>query len=140
MDEGAHDGMSAAATLIVEAAKLLAPERTGALKTSIMQEEPQGSFLTNDLEVVVGAAAEYAVYVEYGTGIHGPKGTPIVPVNAQALQIPVGGGEFIYRRSVKGMKAQPFLVPAMENNSEDISGEIAAAIDLSLGKYGKSMS
>jgi len=137
MDRGAHTGMSFAADVIANYAKGKAPHRTGALKNSIQPGEPTGSLSNGDLQVNVAAAATYAPYVEHGTGIYGPHGTPIVPVTAQALQIPLGGGEYMYRRSVKGMKAQPFMQPAVDEAADDAADALARAIDLSLAEYGR---
>jgi hypothetical protein len=75
----------------------------------------------------VGTNLPYGRYVEEGTGIYGPKGRPIRPVNARLLRWPVtnnsGSGrrrykggrtaEFAFARSVKGMKPRPWLRPAL---------------------------
>lgn len=135
IDSGAHKGMWAGANTIADKAKELAPKRTSALAISIQPMQPTGSLSGGDLEVRVAAAALYAPYVEFGTGIFGPHGTPIVPVNALALQIPLGGGEFMYRKSVKGMKAQPFLGPAMNQEAEHVVDELGAAIEVALIEY-----
>ena len=66
-------------------------KRTGTLGRSIAVSEPRagegGTF------VEVGTNLHYAKYVEYGTGIYGPKGQPIKPKTAKALAWrSVGGG------------------------------------------------
>lgn len=63
---------------------------------------------------VVKAGAPYAAWVHNGTGIYGPIGKPIVPRRAKALYFPVGTGEMIWRKSVKGMKPRPFFKWAVE--------------------------
>ncbi|WP_328856917.1 hypothetical protein OG579_17115 [Williamsia herbipolensis] len=75
---------------------------------------------------IVGCDVDYAVFFHTGTGIHGPHGTPIVPVSAKALRFeprpaavrrktPRGGvdARYIFRRSVQGMERSPFMVKAL---------------------------
>lgn len=61
----------------------------------------------------VGTDVFYGPHVEFGTGIYGPKKQPIRPKSKKALKFTVGGETFI-RRSVKGMRARPFLLPALD--------------------------
>ena len=65
----------------------------------------------------------YAEYVHEGTGIYGPKGTPIVPVTKKALKFKWDGPGgavrskdkrgYVFAKSVKGQKANPFLARAL---------------------------
>jgi HK97 gp10 family phage protein len=57
--------------------------RTGSLGRSITVGKVTES--TGYASVEVGTNIHYAKYVEYGTGIYGPKETPIVPKNAKVL-------------------------------------------------------
>lgn len=50
----------------------------------------------------IAASANYAIYHQVGTGIYGPRRSPIKPVRAKALSIPTPGGT-MFRRSVKGI-------------------------------------
>jgi hypothetical protein len=52
-------------------------------------------------------------YLEKGTGLYGPRGRRIVPRNARALRFEVGG-QVIFRRSVRGMRPQPFMRRSLE--------------------------
>ncbi len=62
----------------------------------------------------IGTNVEYALFVHEGTGIYGPKHTPITPKTSRYLQFkPRGSSDFVYAKSVKGMKANPFLVNAL---------------------------
>lgn len=140
IDRGAHQGAKLAADVVAERAKHNAPHRTGALKNSIIPQEPKGTFSGGDLEVVVGAGVEYAPYVEFGTGIHGPNRRMIEPVKAQALRIPIGGNNYIYRMSSQGMKPRPYMRPAAEEAAPLAADACARAIDLALTEYGKSRS
>ncbi len=110
------------------------PKKTSTLARSatVRFERPEaGAFLAR-----IGTHLPYGAYIEYGTGIFGPRQRPIVPVRAKALrwfapvQIGVtGDGRAVYRsaktrsgqttaarkadvaavfrKSVKGMKPRP---------------------------------
>lgn len=55
---------------------------------------------------------EYAAWVHDGTGIHGPRGTPIVPRTAPFLVFEFKG-RIWHLRSVKGQKPNPYADRAM---------------------------
>lgn len=77
----------------------------------------------------------YAQYLEFGTGIYGPKRRPIVPVRAKALRFPAAGagvrlsgnltkaqqragGGWQFRRSVKGVKPIRYMSRAVATVSK----------------------
>lgn len=79
----------------------------------------------------VGTALEYARYLHEGTGIYGPKRTPIRPVTAKALRFkpgrmigplpagkagtsPENRGGWVFATSVRGVPPHPWLVEAFE--------------------------
>jgi hypothetical protein len=113
----------------VNAAKVRCPVDEGRLRSSIGFAV---NVLPNQVRVRVGSALEYARYVHEGTGIYGPKRTPIVPVTAKALKfepgrrmgpLPRGGrnaargrrGGPVFAASVKGSPPNPFLSDALED-------------------------
>lgn len=58
----------------------------------------------------VGTTVYYAIFVQRGTGLYGPKRRRIYPKRAQFLRFkPKGASHYVYARSVKGMKPNPFL-------------------------------
>lgn len=62
----------------------------------------------------IGTNVKYAVFVHDGTGIYGPRGMRIKPKTKRYLKfIPKGGNRFVYAKSVKGMRPNPFLVDAL---------------------------
>lgn len=64
--------------------------------------------------VVVGTNVEYARWVHDGTGIYGPRRRPIRPISHQFLRFrPKGARGYVYVKSVKGMKPNPFLRNAL---------------------------
>lgn len=64
--------------------------------------------------VLVSFHTKYARWVHDGTGIYGPRHTPIRPRTAKLLRFkPRGARRYIYARSVKGMKPNRFLANAL---------------------------
>lgn len=133
IEEGAREGLQLGADLVAVEAKGLAPQRTGQLANSIEPtRQVTGSLLQDDLETGIGAGAPYSVFVEFGTGIHGPKGQPyfVKPTRRKALRFPVPGG-FAFSRGhwVRGSRARPYIQPAVDNNREAVAESIAQGIE-----------
>lgn len=61
----------------------------------------------------VGFNVFYGLFVHEGTGIYGPKGSPIVPIKSKFLRFKIKHGRYIYAKSVKGMQPNPFLRDAL---------------------------
>lgn len=104
---------------VQNAARRLAPVDKGRLRGSITMEV-RGS--GRSLEVRVGSNLPYAIYVEKGTGIYAGRGY-IYPKSGQYLRWPsTSGGRYkggatkgyVFAKRIKGMKAQPFLRPALD--------------------------
>lgn len=102
---------------VVSEAKQRCPVDEGTLRASITHVTKVGD---SSATVVVGSPLPYAEYVHRGTGIHGPYGTPIVPVTREALKFkpknPAKSKDkrgYVFAKSVKGQKAQPFLADAL---------------------------
>lgn len=108
-------------TRVVAEAKDRCPVDEGALRSSI---DYTTAVDAQKAHVTVGSPLEYAQYVHEGTGIYGPKQTPIVPVDKKALKFrwePTDGRPtkskdkrgFVFFKSVKGQPPQPFLADAL---------------------------
>lgn len=141
VNEGANEGARWAADLITVEARERAPKATSQLTESIQAGPVQGKFAEGNLTVIIGAGAPYAAYVEYGTGIWGPKGDWIwiEPVDALALRFPAPNGDgwaFSAGHYVPGAPAQPFMVPAVEEKGEEAADGIGSAIELALLRMG----
>ena len=113
--------MNDATKLVHGQAKALAPVDKGQLAGSIhMQVKSTG----DALEGRVYTNAEYAAYVEFGTGIKG-NGTYPYQVEGLSLEYRDKGwayfdedkGEWIY---TKGQEAQPYMYPALKGNEKTI--------------------
>ena len=90
------------AAIVVVFAQMLAPVgQTGHLRRSIERTDPDGGARW----ILVVANAFYSIFVERGTGIYAPGGrkTPWVYRDAR--------GNFY---TTEGMRAQPFLNPALD--------------------------
>lgn len=107
--------------LAVEARAVeLCPVNEGRLRGSIDHElEHDG----RGLVARVGTNVSYAIDVERGTGVFeetvpgisssANKGRRITAKNGGVLRFEIGG-EVLYRRSIAGMRPQPFLRPALD--------------------------
>jgi phage gpG-like protein len=104
---------------------VLAPVDQGQLRSSLTMEMDE----ERGLPVVrVGTNVKYAIWVHEGTGIYGPRKTPIRPVRARVLRWPVknntGSGRrryrggatenYAYAKQVKGSPGRPFLTKALK--------------------------
>lgn len=95
-----------ACALVERSAKELAPKDTGALRRSITSK-------VEGTEGIVYTPLEYAPYIEYGTGLFAESGGRAdVPWNYKDDK-----GEW---HSTSGMKPQPFMRPALDQNRENI--------------------
>lgn len=62
----------------------------------------------------VGTGLKYSLWVHNGTGIYGPLHKPITPKHHTFLRFrPKGSKKFVFVRSVKGMKPNPYLLRAL---------------------------
>ncbi len=86
------------------------PVDTGALRQSIVVEAADGTSVT------VGTNLEYGIYVEFGTG---SKGDPSVSHTTKSgwVYFNESTGKFVY---TTGQVAQPFLVPALYSQMDEV--------------------
>lgn len=108
LEQTTEKGVEKATKTVQTAAKLLCPVDTGYLRESIQTGfawQPSGEYVGT-----VGTAAEYAPYVEFGTGQMGAA-SPFPPKAPLSLS---------YREDWKGQFAQPYLYPALVNNRDRI--------------------
>lgn len=119
--EGLYDpakleaALGMACAIVERAAKEKAPKGNGELRRSITSKVEDGVG-------IVFTPLEYAPYVEYGTGLFAEDGNgrKDVPWNYQDDK-----GEW---HSTSGMKPNPFMRPAFEENKENILNVIKEAI------------
>lgn len=100
------------AALVEAEAKRRCPVDTGRLRSSITTEM---SVVNRSPRARVGSPLDYAVFVEKGTGIYGPRHRPIRPRRAKFLSwIDRGTGKRVFAREVRGVRPRPYLVPALQ--------------------------
>lgn len=108
--EGFEKAMGKACALVERAAKEKAPKSTGELRRSISSRVEKDG---NNIVGVVFTPLLYAPYVEYGTGLFAEEeGRKDVPWHYQDDK-----GEW---HTTNGMKPQPYLRPALDENREEI--------------------
>lgn len=79
----AEDRFTAGVAAMIENVREAAPRDSGVLESSV--GEAGRSSTPGRLETTIVAPVEYASYQDQGTGIYGPKGVPIRPVNGSVL-------------------------------------------------------
>lgn len=112
---GLQVALERAGELVRKDAVLNCPVDTGRLRGSI----------TSNVEgnhVDIGTNVEYAPHVEFGTGA---KGDPKVAHTTKERWTYYSKGQFF---TTSGQKPQPFLVPALKNNSDKIKSLIRRAV------------
>lgn len=106
----AEQALQKACALVEREAKKKAPKGTGELRRSITSKiETNG----DELQGIVFTPLEYAPYVEYGTGLFAEEqGRADVP---WCYQDDKGNWH-----TTSGMKPQPYMRPALDENREEI--------------------
>lgn len=79
----AEERFAGAVQDVIDATRAAAPRSGGTLEQSIA--EAGRSFSPGFLSTSIVAPVEWASYQDQGTGIYGPSGQPIRPVNAKVL-------------------------------------------------------
>jgi hypothetical protein len=103
-------GLTRRAVEVQNEARRLCRVDTGALRRSITFSITGSG---TSMKATIGSNLDYSLAVETGTGIYGPKGSPIVPVHAQVLVFTTKTGT-VFARSVRGRPATPYLKPALQ--------------------------
>lgn len=117
--EVSEQALEEAALLVEAQAKALAPVgNSGELRDKIDHNIKE----VNGMKIAqVGSPLQYAIYVEYGTGEHATNGAG--RKGGWVYKAP--DGKFYFTR---GMKAQPFLLPAFRRNKKNIESIIGAKL------------
>lgn len=78
----------------------------------------------NENNLVVSDGVFYGIYLEIGTGIYGPKATPITPKKAQFLHFRLKTGEEIFAKQVKGIPPQFVFEESLEEAIPEIEKQV----------------
>jgi len=93
-----------------------APVDTGRLRNSF-------TVIKQGNEYVVGTNLEYAIYLELGTGIYGPKRRPIRPKRAKALHwIDRKTRKDVFATQVKGIKPMHYIWKSIMEAMKEFKG------------------
>ncbi|WP_405296339.1 HK97 gp10 family phage protein [Methanobrevibacter sp.] len=83
---------------------------------------------TSEDEVEIQTPAEYAQYVNDGTGIYGPYKTPIY---SKAVGKPLAfniGGKMVYTKMIRGQKGQKFVERSIAETQGKLAGYFIKAV------------
>lgn len=102
------------------------PVAKGSLRRSIgMKYHP--------IQVIVQPNKEYAIYVHEGTGVYGRSKRPITPKRAKYLRFKING-QWIYKKSVLGQKANPFVDRTAKKSASKINKKFDNLLDTIIKK------
>ena len=126
VDRALDSGVKTTAFDIEATAKRLVAVDTSTLRRSIAARRVELAAWA------VGASAEYAADVEFGTDPH-----VITPDAADALAFQGRDGELIFRQRVEhpGTPAQPYLGPAFREHESDLVENISAELEQLFARY-----
>lgn len=96
-------------------------DRTGNARRGITGGAEGGD---GEYELYLAHGTEYGEWLENGTGVYGPTGNRIVPVNKKILSWIDTDGQRHFAKSVKGIKPMPILKDTFENNKDTIAEAI----------------
>lgn len=145
-ENGMRVGLILSGKLVSQRAQRKAPRDTGRLKRSIHEGKPYKKGRTA-MAIDVGTNVEYAAAQEFGSGLHAEKGPKkpieIRPVRKQALAFewpdapagltPSKTGKYVFARVMHpGVKAQPYLRPALEESRNDVRKLILKSVAAAL--------
>jgi len=118
-EEDLHKFLDLTKQVYSRATELLAQEVWGHIgrEAPTVHGRLAGSFHTEKMDEYnwrIFTNVHYALYVHEGTGVHGPAGRPIVPVNAQFLAFEWQGRTW-FLKSVQGQKPNPYADRAISS-------------------------
>jgi hypothetical protein len=117
VEEAAMALLRKSGLMILSVAKQRVPRNTSVLGNSLTATPPHKT--GNTFQTEVGTNVKYGPYQEMGTGIYGPKRTPITPKKAKVLRFRVNG-QWVSAKSVKGTKAKEYLKEGFESLQNNI--------------------
>jgi len=126
---------------MVAVAKTIVKEASDDFLKTVYDKSPHRSnkmrafhaeFHDNGLEARHFSSADYVDFVEEGTGIYGPKNSPILPSKKQVLTGWTYEGKTVFARSVKGQKGQHMVKKSME----DVATRLPQHFTVALNKNG----
>lgn len=102
------------ATELIRSLQIKSPVDEGNLQNSWTQTA------SDDDSRQISSDKEYADYVNNGTGVFGPTGSPILPKNGGVLVFTAKSGDLVFAKSVQGIEGKHFV----EASIEEVEGKI----------------
>lgn len=87
----------------------------------------------SDDEIIIKTPAEYAKYVNDGTGVFGPRGTPITHPSIGKHFVFQAGGKLVFTRQIMGQPGQHFVERSIDQTKSQIKNFYIKAIHEVLG-------
>lgn len=119
---GSEIDLARRANNVLNAARRNAPVDKGTLRGSLTVTFSHGT--SGEPIARIGSNLPYAIFVHEGTGIYGPRHTPIRPIHGKFLRWPItsgghrySGGKtagYAFARQVRGVRGRPFLLLALD--------------------------
>jgi len=110
-----QDALGDIALAMESEARSEAPFRTGNLRRNITRTHVSRTAAGNfQVSVGVRRTAPYGVWVHEGTGLYGEHHRPIRATGGNVLHF-VNNGQSLFRRSVRGQRANPYMRRAFTN-------------------------
>lgn len=78
----------------------------------------------NENNLLVSDGVYYGIYLEVGTGIYGPKATPITPKKAKFLHFKLKTGGNVFAKQVKGIPPQFVFEESLEESIPEIEQQV----------------
>lgn len=101
VNERLQKGVKEAGKTILSIEKKEAPVATGTLRRTI-------EFRYRPISAMIFPTSGYAVFIEEGTGLYGPRKSYIMPKRAKVLAFKVNG-KMVFAKKTRGQKANPFV-------------------------------
>jgi len=114
-----------AMSMVRNAARRHAPGSGPLSRNIIVKDQTEGKELQVGCGIFAEAAINYAVYVEYGTGVYAENGqgrnTPwVAPI--------ITSNDGLIFRWTQGMRPKPFMRPAWDEEKENVDKHLKGAI------------
>lgn len=109
-------------------AKRRSPVDLGHNKNRI-STEVKASGAAGRIKAKIFTESGYGGFLEVGTGVHGPKGRPIKPKRGRFLVWKDRRTKkLIFAKQVRGVKAQPYIVPSVIANKRTLISDLRKAL------------
>lgn len=106
-------GMLHAARDVATGAKDRARYSSGKMRRAIQHEALPGALPAARAFAPPIDGKPYPFWQHQGTGVHGPRGAPIVPLTKKWLRFKTKDGQVVFAKSVRGVTPNRFLTDAL---------------------------